>query len=271
MLVRDRPDLHVFMLRRTRASRVRSGRHGVSRWCRRPFRRSREPSRSSGSTMSPRAVSSAWSPADSRGASPRCASASRRPGSCSPSGRRTAASAPTPALQAWRDALNAGHATLEQVLETEDLVVDVGALRVFSHWLTPRRCAAPLRHVVLRRPLARRSRRCARRRRARSRPSGCGRWTRSRRHARGDLELILPTMRCLEALARYPTVESLFAALDRVLRRRPSASARRRRRGRANAWRSRVTIRSGPDRGRFRSPTSTSVTRPGSRPRECRR
>jgi len=39
-----------------------------------------------------------------------------------------------------------------------------------------------------------------------------------RHHARGDLELILPTMRCLAALARFPTAEAFFAALDRVPR-----------------------------------------------------
>ena len=125
--------------------------------------------------------------------------------------------APTPALPAWRDALNAGHATLEQVLETEDLFVDAGALRVFSHWLTP--VGAPRRYdtwfFVARSP---------------EDQDGvhddaelvASEWLRPMdalaAHARGDLELILPTMRCLEALARYPTVESLFSALDRVLR-----------------------------------------------------
>ena len=39
-----------------------------------------------------------------------------------------------------------------------------------------------------------------------------------RQRARGDLELILPTMRCLEALARFPTADAFFAALDRVPR-----------------------------------------------------
>ena len=95
------------------------------------------------------------------------------------------------------------------MLETEDLVVDAGALRVFSHWLTP--VGAPRRYdtwfFVARSP---------------DDQDGvhddaelvASEWLRPmdalRRHARGDLELILPTMRCLEALARYPTVESLL-------------------------------------------------------------
>ena len=124
---------------------------------------------------------------------------------------------PIDALQAWRDALNAGHATLEQVLETEDLVVDVRALRVFSHWLTP--VGAPRRYDTW--FFAARS------------PDGQdgvhddgelvdSAWLRPidalRQRARGDLELILPTMRCLEALARFPTADAFFAALDRVPR-----------------------------------------------------
>jgi 8-oxo-dGTP pyrophosphatase MutT (NUDIX family) len=122
-----------------------------------------------------------------------------------------------PDLRAWRDAINAGHATLGQVLESEDLVVDVSGLRVFAHWLTP--VGAPRRYdtwfFVARSPedqdgLHDDSELVA------------SEWVRPmdalRRHARGDIELILPTVRSLEALARYPTVETLFAALDSVPR-----------------------------------------------------
>ena len=49
----------------------------------------------------------------------------------------------TPAPE-WRDALNAGHVTLGQVLDRDDLVIDATDLRVFAHWLTP--TGAPRRY-----------------------------------------------------------------------------------------------------------------------------
>jgi 8-oxo-dGTP pyrophosphatase MutT (NUDIX family) len=122
-----------------------------------------------------------------------------------------------PDLRAWRDALNAGHATLHQLLDAERLVVDVRDLRVFSHWLTP--VGAPRRYdtwfFVARAP---------------DDQDGvhddgelvASEWIRPmdalRRHARGDIELILPTLRSLEALARYPTTDAFFGALERVVR-----------------------------------------------------
>jgi 8-oxo-dGTP pyrophosphatase MutT (NUDIX family) len=117
----------------------------------------------------------------------------------------------------WRDALNAGHATLTQVLDAERLVIDARDLRVFAHWLTP--LGAPRRYdtwfFVARVPDGQ---------------DGAhddselvaSDWVRPadalRRHERGEIELILPTMRSLMALARYRSVDALFDALDEVRR-----------------------------------------------------
>jgi len=216
MLVQDRPDLHIFMLRRTPSAVFGPGATVFPGGAVDP----------SDHTVSERIVGLDEAAASgelglSEGGLARRVAAVRE---CfeeagillaRPSSNRAVASAP--ALQAWRDALNAGHATLDQVLESEDLVVDGGALRVFSHWLTP--VGAPRRYdtwfFVARSPDGQ---------------DGAhddselvaSEWLRPidalRRNARGDLQLILPTMRCLEALARYPTVDALFDALDGVLR-----------------------------------------------------
>jgi 8-oxo-dGTP pyrophosphatase MutT (NUDIX family) len=117
----------------------------------------------------------------------------------------------------WRDALNAGHATIARILVAEDLVIDARDLRVFAHWLTP--LGAPRRYdtwfFVARAPHGQ---------------DGAhddaelvaSEWLRPpdalQRHERGEIDLILPTMRNLEALAAYDSVEGLFDALDRVPR-----------------------------------------------------
>ena len=91
------------------------------------------------------------------------------------------------------------------------------ALRVFSHWLTP--VGAPRRYdtwfFVARSPDGQDG----------VHDDGelvASAWLRPmdalRRHARGDLELILPTMRCLEALARFPTVGSVASPRSIVCR-----------------------------------------------------
>ncbi len=125
----------------------------------------------------------------------------------------------TPATPApeWRDALNAGHATLAQVLARDDLVIDATDLRVFAHWLTP--SGAPRRYDTwfFVAPA----------------PEGqdgahddaelvASEWVHPaaalERHERGEIDLILPTLRSLQALARFSSVAALFAALDQVPR-----------------------------------------------------
>ena len=130
--------------------------------------------------------------------------------------RDRATGAPTTPAPEWRDALNAGHATLGQVLARDALVIDATDLRVFAHWLTP--TGAPRRYdtwfFVARAPTARTA--CTTTT-SWSRPSGSARPTRSARR-RGEIELILPTLRSLQALARFSSVAGLFAALDQVPR-----------------------------------------------------
>jgi 8-oxo-dGTP pyrophosphatase MutT (NUDIX family) len=122
----------------------------------------------------------------------------------------------TPAPE-WRDALNAGHATLAQVLARDELVIDATDLRVFAHWLTP--TGAPRRYdtwfFVARAPEGQ---------------DGAhddaelvaSEWVHPvaalARHERGEIDLILPTLRSLQALARFSSVAALFVALDQLPR-----------------------------------------------------
>lgn len=118
---------------------------------------------------------------------------------------------------AWRRACNAGTATLADVLEACDLVVDGRALRVFSHWLTP--IGAPRRYdtwfFVAPAPDG-----------DDGRPDDselvASEWVRPgdalARARRGEIELIEPTLRSLVALERFRTAAELLAALDAVPR-----------------------------------------------------
>jgi 8-oxo-dGTP pyrophosphatase MutT (NUDIX family) len=131
--------------------------------------------------------------------------------------RERASGAPATPPPRWRDACNAGTATLADVLEACDLLVDARELRVFSHWLTP--IGAPRRYDTwfFVAPA----------------PDGndgehddaelvASEWVRPRealaRQRRGDIELITPTARSLETLARFRYAGDLLGALDAVPR-----------------------------------------------------
>jgi 8-oxo-dGTP pyrophosphatase MutT (NUDIX family) len=131
--------------------------------------------------------------------------------------RHTQSRAHASSFPEWRDALNAGHVTFGHVLESEGLTIDGRDLRLFSHWLTPigapRRyntwffvARAPEGHVGVHDDIELVS-------------SG---WDTPfevlARHDRGEIDLILPTQRSLEVLARFPTTDALFDALDAVPR-----------------------------------------------------
>lgn len=112
----------------------------------------------------------------------------------------------------WRDALNHGAATLADVLAAGDLVVDARDLHLFSHWLTP--VGPPRRYdtwfFVARAPdghdavhddheLVESS------------------WVRPAELleacADGRVELIFPTLRSVRAIARFSHARDLLAAL----------------------------------------------------------
>ena len=274
MLVSDRPDLHVFMLERTRAGRVRAGRHGVPRRRRRPAddagagRADRRPRR--------RAASAEHGLARGGLALPGRGGAGVLRGGRDPARTtRPITAARRPRRRARGVARRAQRrvtATLGDVLETEDLVVDARALRVFAHWLTP--LGAPRRYdtwfFVARAPTVK----TAYARRQRARRVGVGApSTRSRSTRAAIIDLIFPTDELPRRRSPATTADDVVRRSRRgAARRRPAAPLVVERRERASASRSRGDDPVRPTtRGRSRSPTSTSVTRPDSRPRERRR
>jgi len=126
---------------------------------------------------------------------------------------RTGASAP-PRVE-WRDALNAGRATFEWILASEDLTLHARDLRLFSHWLTP--VGAPRRYNTwfFVAPA----------------PEGheavhddvelvASEWVRPKdllaAGERGEVDLIFPTVRSLSALACFGKAAELIDVLDAV-------------------------------------------------------
>ena len=123
----------------------------------------------------------------------------------------------TPAPE-WRDALERGsrhpRAGARSATISSSMPRD---LRVFAHWLTP--TGAPRRYdtwfFVARAPDGQDG----------AHDDGelvASEWVRPAdalaRNERGEIELILPTLRSLQALARFPSVAALLAALDQVPR-----------------------------------------------------
>lgn len=120
-----------------------------------------------------------------------------------------------PRLGTERAALNAGSLTFGDFVESEDLALDVGAMEVFSHWITPegmhRRydtwffvAAAPEGHAYLHD----------------DGETVASIWTRPvdalAASDRGELELIFPTRKNLEALARFRSAADLLDAVRRA-------------------------------------------------------
>jgi 8-oxo-dGTP pyrophosphatase MutT (NUDIX family) len=115
-------------------------------------------------------------------------------------------------LETRRDELNQGRLTFEAFLEAEDLVVDVGALHYFSHWVTPegnhRRydtrffvAAAPDGHAYLHDDAE----------------TVASIWIRPADALaagdRGELDLIFPTRKSLESLCRFTYAHELLDAV----------------------------------------------------------
>ena len=117
-----------------------------------------------------------------------------------------------PRLVTLRAELNAGSITLQDLIEGEDLLLDVGGLYAFSHWITPE---GAVRRYDTRFFLA-------------AAPDGhayahdetetvASRWIRPAEALvaadRGELELIFPTRKSLEALSRFSRAADLLAAV----------------------------------------------------------
>lgn len=117
-----------------------------------------------------------------------------------------------PGLDMQRDALNDGSLGWRELVESEDLILDVSALHPFSHWITPE--GAPRRYDTRFFVIAA--------------PDGhayshddtetvASRWVRPvdalAEAERGELELIFPTRKSLEVLSRFSRASELLAAV----------------------------------------------------------
>jgi 8-oxo-dGTP pyrophosphatase MutT (NUDIX family) len=117
-----------------------------------------------------------------------------------------------PRLTELRDQLNAGAITFQDLIESEDLVLDVAGIHAFSHWITPegapRRydtrfflAAAPEGHAYLHDETE----------------TVASHWLRPRdalaASDAGDLDLIFPTRKSLEVLSRFASAADLLAAV----------------------------------------------------------
>ncbi len=114
-----------------------------------------------------------------------------------------------------RAALNAGTRSFRDVVVDADLVLDTAGLRPCSRWITPRGAprrydtrfflvAAPRGHTY----------------EHDDREAVASSWVRPvdalQAHHRGEIDLILPTVRCLEALAGHPDAGAAVAGLERI-------------------------------------------------------
>jgi 8-oxo-dGTP pyrophosphatase MutT (NUDIX family) len=121
----------------------------------------------------------------------------------------------SPRLESQRAQLNGGTLTFADFVAGEDLVLDVGAMQVFSHWITPegmhRRydtwffvAAAPDGHAYVHD----------------DGETVASIWTRPadavEASDRGELELIFPTRKNLEALARFSSARELLDVVARA-------------------------------------------------------
>jgi 8-oxo-dGTP pyrophosphatase MutT (NUDIX family) len=112
-------------------------------------------------------------------------------------------------FDAWRERCNARTASFTDLLVTEDLVIDARDLRVFAHWITP--MGAPRRYdtwfFVAESPDGHEGVHDD------SELVDSG-WVRPREalraFARGAIDLILPTQRSLETLAMYTSTRALL-------------------------------------------------------------
>ncbi len=116
-----------------------------------------------------------------------------------------------PHLAEWRERLMGGRAGLVQLLEAEGLLPAVGDIVYCAHWVTP--VAEPRRYdtrfFVARLPAGREAA-------ADSREMTDAIWETPagalERFRRGDLPMVFPTVKMLEAIAGFPTVDAVLEA-----------------------------------------------------------
>jgi 8-oxo-dGTP pyrophosphatase MutT (NUDIX family) len=116
-------------------------------------------------------------------------------------------------LQDERTRVDEGDLSLRALLDAHDLTLTTSALRPFAHWITPE--GAPRRYdtrfFVAEAPVGQPASACQR-----EVVSAC--WLTPTealvRFEAGELPLILPTERCLRAIARLETAGALMAAID---------------------------------------------------------
>lgn len=215
MLVRDAPDLHVFMLRRNLRSDFIGGAYVFPGGAVDPDDRlaeveARAPGRddASASRLLGRAAGGLgfWVAAIRESFEEAGVLLARRRADPKPLDLSNVEDAAR--FERARDALNRHDLRFVDLLADEDLVLDVTALHVFSHWITPvgmpRRydtwffvAEAPDGHAYLHDDLE----------------AIASTWIRPadaiERSRRGELELIFPTFKNLEALTRFDTAASL--------------------------------------------------------------
>ena len=112
-----------------------------------------------------------------------------------------------------RSAINARERRFLDVVVEEDLTLDVGGLHYFAHWITPE--GAPRRYdtrfFVATAPLHQTAAHD-------DSEVVADEWVTPndalRRHREGDIELIFPTIRNLQAIARFETVQELIDAAE---------------------------------------------------------
>lgn len=113
-------------------------------------------------------------------------------------------------LDAYRSALNANETTLSEVLRAEGVCLDLRRIEYLSHWITP--VVMPRRYdtrfFVVQAPKGQRA----------SHDQGETtdlRWLRPDdaliAHERGEIEMVMPTIRNLQAIAQYSTSHEVLA------------------------------------------------------------
>jgi 8-oxo-dGTP pyrophosphatase MutT (NUDIX family) len=222
MLVRDDPDLHVFMLRRNLDADFVGGAYvfpggSIDAGDRAPelLARSHGPSDAEASTLLdlPAGGLGFWMAAIRESFEEAGVLLARSAVTGDPVDLSDPGTAER--LETARRAVGRGERPFLEVVVAEDLLLDAGALHVFSHWITPpgmpRRydtwffvAEAPEGHAYLHD----------------DGETVASVWIRPsealERAQRGELEMIFPTIRNLEALARFETAGALAGAVGRA-------------------------------------------------------